>query len=124
MQNMARKIAHGSDHHYVFAGKPGEGALYMAPDNHVLDEAHAAPNWVKVSPFVAMLLGFVVAYWFYIVNTSLPARLAANQHPLYLFLLNKWYFDEIYDADLCQTCFGAWPLPVETREMATQSTAS
>ncbi|WP_171209749.1 MULTISPECIES: NADH-quinone oxidoreductase subunit L [unclassified Ruegeria] len=91
------KDAHG-DHHYVFAGEPGEGALYMAPDNTVLDDAHAVPKWVKVSPFVAMLLGFVVAYWFYIVNTSLPARLAANQRPLYLFLLNKWYFDEIYDA--------------------------
>ena len=86
------------DHHYVFAGEPGEGAIYIAPDNHVLDDAHAAPKWVKVSPFVAMLLGFIVAYWFYIVNTSLPARLAANQRPLYLFLLNKWYFDEIYDA--------------------------
>ncbi|RLK08358.1 NADH-quinone oxidoreductase subunit L [Ruegeria conchae] len=92
------KDAHGGDHHYVFAGEPGEGALYMAPDNHVLDDAHAAPKWVKVSPFVAMLLGFIVAYWFYIANTSLPARLAANQRPLYLFLLNKWYFDEIYDA--------------------------
>ncbi|NOC83985.1 NADH-quinone oxidoreductase subunit L [Ruegeria sp. HKCCD6428] len=92
------KDTHGGDHHYVFAGKPGEGALYMAPDNHVLDDAHAAPKWVKFSPFAAMLLGFVVAYWFYIVNTSLPARLAANQRPLYLFLLNKWYFDEIYDA--------------------------
>ena len=90
--------APGGDHHYVFAGQPGEGALYMAPDNHVLDDAHAAPKWVKVSPFVAMVLGFIVAYWFYIVNTSLPARLAANQRPLYLFLLNKWYFDEIYDA--------------------------
>ncbi len=91
------KDDHG-DHHYVFAGQPGEGALYMAPDNTVLDDAHAVPKWVKVSPFVAMLLGFIVAYWFYIVNTSLPARLAANQRPLYLFLLNKWYFDEIYDA--------------------------
>lgn len=92
------KAAIGGDHHYVFAGEPGEGALYIAPDNHVLDDAHAAPKWVKVSPFVAMALGFIVAYWFYIVNTSLPARLAANQRPLYLFLLNKWYFDEIYDA--------------------------
>jgi NADH-quinone oxidoreductase subunit L len=92
------KAAIGGDHHYVFAGEPGEGALYIAPDNHVLDDAHAAPKWVKVSPFVAMALGFIVAYWFYIVNASLPARLAANQRPLYLFLLNKWYFDEIYDA--------------------------
>ncbi len=91
------KDAHG-DHHYAFVGEPGEGALYMAPDNHILDDAHAAPKWVKVSPFVAMLLGFVVAYWFYIVNPSLPGRLAQNQRPLYLFLKNKWYFDEIYDA--------------------------
>ena len=28
---------------------------------------------------------------------KLPKRLAENQRPLYLFLLNKWYFDEIYD---------------------------
>ncbi|MBO9446436.1 NADH-quinone oxidoreductase subunit L [Ruegeria sp. R14_0] len=89
---------HGGKHHYSFVGEPGEGALYIAPDNTVLDDAHAVPKWVKFSPFVAMVLGFVVAYWFYIVNTSLPARLAQNQRPLYLFLKNKWYFDEIYDA--------------------------
>ncbi|MCL6283963.1 NADH-quinone oxidoreductase subunit L [Ruegeria sp. 2012CJ41-6] len=90
--------AHGGDHHYVFAGEPGQGAIYIAPDNHVLDDAHASPKWVKVSPFVAMALGFLLAYLFYIVNPSLPGRLAENQRPLYLFLLNKWYFDEIYDA--------------------------
>jgi NADH-quinone oxidoreductase subunit L len=44
-----------------------------------------------------MMLGLGLAFWFYIVNPSLPARLAANQRPLYLFFLNKWYFDEIYD---------------------------
>ena len=90
----------GGDHHYAFVGKPGEGALYIAPDNHVLDDAHAAPKWVKLSPFVAMLLGFGLAYLFYIVNPALPGRLAENQRPLYLFLKNKWYFDEIYDAIL------------------------
>lgn len=86
-----------AEHHYVFAGKPGEGALYFAPDNHVLDDAHAAPKWVKVSPFVAMLLGLVLSYLFYIVNPSLPKRLAEAHQPLYLFLKNKWYFDELYD---------------------------
>ncbi len=93
----ADKGAHGDYHHYVFVGEPGQGALYIAPDNTVLDDAHAVPKWVKVSPFIAMVLGFIVAYWFYIVNTSLPARLAENQRPLYLFLKNKWYFDELYD---------------------------
>jgi NADH-quinone oxidoreductase subunit L len=44
-----------------------------------------------------MAAGFAVAYWFYIVNPSVPARLAERHQPLYRFLLNKWYFDELYD---------------------------
>ena len=94
----AKDKGYGGDHHYVFAGKPGEGALYIAPDNTLLDDAHAVPKWVKVSPFVAMVFGFVMAMWFYIWNPSLPSRLAENQRPLYLFLKNKWYFDELYNA--------------------------
>ncbi len=77
---------------------PGQGAIFMGADNHVLDDAHHVPNWVKVSPFIAMLIGFLTAYQFYIRRPDLPARLAAQQRPLYQFLLNKWYFDEIYDA--------------------------
>ncbi len=73
------------------------GAIYMAADNHVIDDAHHAPKWVKVSPFVAMLLGFIMAFQMYIRRPDWPAKLAANQRPLYLFLLKKWYFDEIYD---------------------------
>ncbi|WP_372887046.1 NADH-quinone oxidoreductase subunit L [Shimia sp.] len=73
------------------------GALFMAPDNHVMDDAHHAPKWVKVSPFIAMVIGFLTAMWFYIWNPAVPKWLAENQRPLYLFLLNKWYFDEIYD---------------------------
>ncbi|WP_370160137.1 NADH-quinone oxidoreductase subunit L [Limimaricola soesokkakensis] len=76
---------------------PGQGAIYMAPDNHVLDDAHHTPVWVKVSPFVAMLLGLSLAWLMYIRRPELPAQLAANQRPLYNFLLNKWYFDELYD---------------------------
>ncbi|MFT5786719.1 MAG: NADH-quinone oxidoreductase subunit L [Ascidiaceihabitans sp.] len=86
-----------AEHHYAFAGKPGEGALYIAPDNNILDEAHAVPKWVKASPFIAMFGGFLMAMWFYIWNPTLPGRLAENQRPLYLFLKNKWYFDELYD---------------------------
>jgi NADH-quinone oxidoreductase subunit L len=86
------------EHHYVFAGEPGEGALYFAPDNHVLEDAHAAPKWVKISPFIAMLGGLITALWFYIWTPSMPKRMAENFQPLYQFLLNKWYFDELYDA--------------------------
>ena len=91
----AAKDDHGSEHASHVAPI---GAIFMAPDNHVLHDAHYAPKWVKVSPFVAMLIGFVMAMWFYIWNPEMPKRWAAAQRPLYLFLLNKWYFDEIYDA--------------------------
>ena len=90
--------ANGEDgDHAVLATGLEYGAIYMAPDNTVMDDAHHAPIWVKLTPFVAMLIGFGVAYWFYIVNPTLPRKLAEQQRPLYLFLLNKWYFDEVYD---------------------------
>lgn len=74
--------AKGGEHHYVFAGQPGEGAIYVGPDNDIINEAHEVPKWVKVSPFIAMLLGLATAYWFYIVNPKLPKRLAESQRPL------------------------------------------
>ena len=57
---------------------PVGGAIYMHPDNHVLDEAHHSPVWVKASPFFAMLAGFALAWIMYVRNPSAPARLAAT----------------------------------------------
>ncbi|NDV01672.1 NADH-quinone oxidoreductase subunit L [Pseudoroseicyclus tamaricis] len=73
------------------------GAIYMSEESEeVLDAAHHSPVWVKVSPFAAMLIGFALAWLMYIRKPDFPAKLAENQRPLYNFLLNKWYFDEIY----------------------------
>jgi NADH-quinone oxidoreductase subunit L len=74
------------------------GAIFIAADNTILDDAHHVPAWVKLSPFIAMLIGFVTAWVFYIRKPDLPRRLAEDQQPLYQFLLNKWYFDELYNA--------------------------
>jgi NADH-quinone oxidoreductase subunit L len=93
------------EHHYTFTGLPGEGAIHFSPDNHVMDLAHAAPKWVKVSPFVAMIFGLLLAIQMYLVRPEWPAKLAAQQRPLYLFLLNKWYFDEIYNVLIVQPSF-------------------
>ncbi|WP_238367095.1 NADH-quinone oxidoreductase subunit L [Mesobacterium pallidum] len=84
------------------AGVAPEGALFFHPDNHTMDDAHHAPTWVKVSPFIAMLGGLLVALWFYVWDTSMPKRVAETNPVLYRFLLNKWYFDEIYDAIFVQ----------------------
>ena len=85
------------DHAYDWPAEPGKGAIFKHPDNHVLHEAHLVPVWVKLAPFIAMLLGFGLAYQMYIRRPDLPAKLAKQQEPLYNFLLNKWYFDELYD---------------------------
>ena len=93
----AHDEAHAEAAHDATHGEAPKGAIFIHPDNHVMDEAHHAPTWVKISPFIAMLIGFGLAFWFYIINPTIPVRLAEQQRPLYLFLLNKWYFDEAYD---------------------------
>ncbi|ACL59015.1 NADH-quinone oxidoreductase subunit L [Methylobacterium nodulans] len=74
-----------------------KGALAHGPDNHIMHDIHSAPAWVASSPFVMLVLGFLLAYWMYIRRPELPNQLAESQPLLYRFLLNKWYFDEIYD---------------------------
>jgi NADH-quinone oxidoreductase subunit L len=72
-------------------------SLYTGKDNHILHAMHEVPEWVSWAPTIAMLGGFVLAYLYYIALPSLPAATARAFRPLYLFLLNKWYFDELYD---------------------------
>ncbi|CAJ2333895.1 NADH-quinone oxidoreductase subunit L [Brucella abortus] len=81
-------------HEYVEFWK---GSLFTSTANQLLEEHHHVPLWVKLSPFVAMLIGFVVAWIFYIRAPEMPKALAARHRGLYQFLLNKWYFDELYD---------------------------
>jgi NADH-quinone oxidoreductase subunit L len=58
---------------------------------------HEVPEWVQWSAFTAMAVGTVVAFLYYVLVPSLPALTARVFYPLYKFLLNKWYFDELYD---------------------------
>ncbi|SFI70786.1 NADH-quinone oxidoreductase subunit L [Aerobium aerolatum] len=74
-----------------------KGALFTGADNHILHDYHEVPFWVKASPFAAMIVGFLTAYHFYIRSPETPKQLAAQHRGLYQFLLNKWYFDELYD---------------------------
>ena len=82
-------------HHYKeFWGK----AIFEGANNHIMHAMHEVPKWVPVAPFVAMLAGLSLAYLYYVVSPGLPAATARTFKPLYLFFLNKWYFDELYDA--------------------------
>jgi NADH-quinone oxidoreductase subunit L len=63
----------------------------------ILEEMHSLPAWVPWIPTVMMVAGALLAWLFYIRNPSIPVALAAQHQALYRFLLNKWYFDELYD---------------------------
>ncbi len=77
-------------------------AIRIAPDNHVLRNMEEVPGWVSLSPTILGLVGIALAYVMYVAVPSLPGRLAASFGGLYRFVLNKWYFDELYDAIFVQ----------------------
>ena len=85
----------------IFAGRGVEGffreSLTFAKTNHVLEEMHHVPLQVGVLPTVMMVIGFVIAWQFYIRRPDIPVELARQHDVLYRFLLNKWYFDELYE---------------------------
>jgi NADH-quinone oxidoreductase subunit L len=74
-----------------------KAALFTAKDNHILHDMHEVPKWVVWSPFVAMVIGFVGALYCYVLRPHVPGEIARRHEFLYRFLLNKWYFDELYD---------------------------
>ncbi|MEG9861072.1 MAG: NADH-quinone oxidoreductase subunit L [Parvularculales bacterium] len=73
-------------------------SIVVQTGNEVLNEIHDAPSWVVWSPTLALVLGFVLAWYLYIRKPDIPSSLARAHDIIYRFLLNKWYFDEIYDA--------------------------
>ena len=58
---------------------------------------HDIPEWVHWSTFTAMAIGTFMPFLFYVIAPGLPALTTRIFRPIYLFLLNKWYFDELYD---------------------------
>jgi len=103
----AAEAAHGDDHAAPADAHAAPADAHGAPADAHAEEGehgeghgggghHDIPTWVLWAPFTVTLLGFVLAYWFYIVKEGLGARIAAKGGPIHSFLSNKWYFDEIY----------------------------
>ena len=89
---------------FVFHGyfiEPEAGEAYwrgsIAFSEHLMHAVHEVPLGVKLSASIAMLTGLAGAYVFYIRAPQAPVKLAEIYRPIYLWLLNKWYFDELYD---------------------------
>ncbi|MFC0388689.1 NADH-quinone oxidoreductase subunit L [Muricoccus vinaceus] len=78
-------------------GEFWNGAIFNAEHNHIMHAVHEVPGWVPLAPTVIAIAGIALAYVFYMFAPGIPARLAETFPGLYRFLLNKWYFDELYD---------------------------
>jgi NADH-quinone oxidoreductase subunit L len=102
----AGAFAAGFALHSVFIGENWRefwnGSIFNAPSNQTIARLEDVPFWVDMTPTVVGLLGIATAYVMYMFYPLLPMRLATMFRGLYLFLLNKWYFDELYDAILVQ----------------------
>jgi NADH-quinone oxidoreductase subunit L len=95
----AGSILSGFPFREVFVG-PGVGEFFrdsLKMNPHILEDMEHMPTLLGFLPFVMMVLGLGVSYLFYIRRPYLPVELAKQQPMLYQFLLNKWYFDELYD---------------------------
>jgi len=72
-------------------------SLFVLEGHDALENAHHSPIWVKFLPLVVGIAGIALAYLMYMFAPELPGALANGFPRLYRFLLNKWYFDELYD---------------------------
>ncbi len=87
----------GAAFDHLFVGGDAAGFWRGAVASVIGHGTGEVPAWEEVSPFILTVLGFAIAYYYYILNPELPAKLAAKRWAIYLFLYNKWYFDELYD---------------------------
>jgi NADH-quinone oxidoreductase subunit L len=86
----------GAAFSYYFVGD-GAHAFWRAALMLTGAEEEGLPLWVELGPLAVTIIGFLIAYYFYILHPKLAARIQARHGMLYEFLYNKWYFDELYD---------------------------
>jgi NADH-quinone oxidoreductase subunit L len=82
-----------------------KGSLYQSPENHILHELHDVGFIVEYLPLLMMAGGAFVAWYMYIRAPGTADALARANPLLYRFLLNKWYFDELYDLIFVRPAF-------------------
>jgi NADH-quinone oxidoreductase subunit L len=79
------------------SGAIWDGAIFVLPENNVLEAAHHIPAAPHYLPMVLAFTGIGVAFVMYILRPEWPARVAERFRPVHVFLVHKWYFDELYD---------------------------
>ncbi|HEY5460520.1 MAG TPA: NADH-quinone oxidoreductase subunit L [Deferrimonas sp.] len=91
--------AEGGGHDAVPAahGEKAGAPTHAGAGEHDAHLAHMAHSYAMYSSVAVGMLGIFLGFVVYFFGWIDPARVANSVKPLYNFLLNKWYFDELYD---------------------------
>ncbi len=55
------------------------------------------PTWFLLLTPCLVTISIPIAYYLFVRNKKIPSGIVSLNKPLYKFLLNKWYFDELYE---------------------------
>jgi NADH-quinone oxidoreductase subunit L len=82
----------------LFIGHGGEN-LFWAESIKFLEplSTEHPPTWFLLLTPCLVLLSIPIAYYLFVKNKELPNSIVNMNRPLYKFLVNKWYFDELYE---------------------------
>ncbi|MDQ6965917.1 MAG: proton-conducting transporter membrane subunit, partial [Mariprofundaceae bacterium] len=97
------EIAHGFFGDSLFVMDAHNPLLVVAEEGH-----HAWYHFLFSAPFWLAVGGISLAFAMYMRETDIPAKFAGAAKPVYTFLLNKWYWDELYERTLMRPaqCLG------------------
>lgn len=100
-------IAGGIFDHF-FIGVDAQGFWHGTVAAVAGKAAHAGaepPVWVELGPLAVTIIGFLIAYYYYVLHPELPPEMAKRKGLVYTFVYNKWYFDELYDVLFVRPAF-------------------
>ena len=80
-------------------------AIFVRPENDSIEQAHHVPVFVKILPLVASVMGIGIAYGLYIRRPEILPIIVDYLRSAHRFLINKWWFDEIYERIFVKTAF-------------------
>ena len=70
----------------------GQSIFFLEP----LSKEHP-PTWFLFLTPLLVIISIPISYYLFVKNKNLSDAIVKNNQPLYKFLLNKWYFDELYE---------------------------
>ncbi len=79
-------------HHGITSNYWSQSILFLEP----LSSEHP-PYWIVYLTPLIVIISIPVSFYLFVKNKKFTDEIGKANRPIYNFLLNKWYFDEIYE---------------------------